>query len=268
LPTWLGPIAALLTALASCLTCGLPAHAQSEPAAQLGEQREYQSSVEQALAEYDLQHFEEARTLFAKAHALAPSARTWRGLGMAEFELRNYPACITDLEQALVEPIKPLSGSLRSDTEALLARAREFVARVELSLRPARAPSTLLVDGAPVQLRDDGSLLLPVGEHVLELVVEGYVPEKRKLSLVSGRDEQLDIVLRQRSKEPTPDQPAEQKRRPVYKNPWLWTGVALAVIGATALGVGLALRKDAEPSTVNGSPEVGGGLIQTLRFGR
>jgi hypothetical protein len=189
---------------------------------------------------------------------------------MAEFELRNYLACIDDLEQALADPTKPLPGALRNDTEALLARAREFVARVQLSVRPLLRETTLLVDGAPVQRRSDGSLLLPVGEHVLELSAQGYELEKRKLSLVGGHDEQLTILLRERTEDlsTAPTQPAEQKRTPIYKSPWLWVGVAVVVVGgAAALGAGLALRKEPGEHTVTGSPEVGGGLIQTLRFG-
>ena len=229
----------------------------------------YRETIAQALNEYDLAHYEEARSLFSKAHAMAPSARTWRGLGMAEFELRNYLSCIEDLEQALHDPVRPLSGALRAETEALLTRARDFVARVELNLQPAIG-SSLSVDGAPAERRLDGSLLLPVGEHELEASAPGYLSARRKLSLVGGRTERVQITLaRETAAAPasaTP--PADTPRRPVYKNPWLWVGVGVAVASAVALGVGLGLREDPAPETVKGSPEVGGGLIETLRFGR
>jgi hypothetical protein len=260
---------ALLAALL-CHAGGVAAEAAPDKAGSSAEQSPaYREAITQALNEYDFAHYEEARTLFAKAHAIAPSARTWRGLGMAEFELRNYLACIDDLEQALRDPVRPLPGELRAETEALLTRARDFVARVELNVQPA-VGSSLWVDGAPAERRLDGSLLLPVGEHVLEASAPGYLSERRKLSLVGGHTERVQIMLaREAAQGPASGAPpADTPKRPVYKNPWLWVGVGVAVVGAVALGVGLGLREDPEPETVKGSPEVGGGLIQTLRFGR
>ncbi|HEX6243889.1 MAG TPA: carboxypeptidase-like regulatory domain-containing protein [Polyangiales bacterium] len=228
----------------------------------------YREAIAQALNEYELAHYEEARTLFAKAHSIAPSARTWRGLGMAEFELRNYIASIDDLEQALRHPVRPLSGELRSDTEALLARAREFVTQVELTLQPSTA--SLSVDGALADRRADGGLTLPVGEHVLEVSAPGYMSERRKLSLVGGRTERVQIILAQESAAVPvhSSAPADTPSRPLYKNPWLWVGVGVVVAGAVALGVGLSLREEPETKPIQGSPEVGGGLVHTLRFGR
>lgn len=225
---------------------------------------EYQAAISQALDEYALGHFEEARTLFAKAHELNPSARTWRGLGMAEFELRNYPSSIRDLEAALSSAMKPLEGDLRAQAEALLGRAREFVARVEIDVRSA-AEFTLRVDGATPPESERQNLLLVVGEHIIEASAKGYQSERRRINLIGGKPERVVIVL---TRIPgAEDRPAEP-RRAVYKNPWLWAGVGVVVLGAAALGVGLASRKDSAEQVVVGDPEIMGGLVQTLRVRR
>jgi hypothetical protein len=65
-----------------------------------------------------------AREELRRAHAIFPNARTLRGLGMVEFELRSYVQSVQLLEQALAASVKPLDGKLRTDTEALLARAQ------------------------------------------------------------------------------------------------------------------------------------------------
>src|SRR5688572_888187 len=60
------------------------------PPLDLSENPDYKRAVEEALKEYGLGHFEEARSLFRRAHGIYPNARTLRGLGMVEFELRHY----------------------------------------------------------------------------------------------------------------------------------------------------------------------------------
>ena len=49
----------------------------------------FQRAINAAIADFEAGRFEQARTHFAEAHALSPSARTLRALGMVEFELRH-----------------------------------------------------------------------------------------------------------------------------------------------------------------------------------
>src|SRR5688572_7254192 len=67
-----------------------PALAPATPPLDPSENPDYKRAVEEALKEYGLGHFEEARSLFRRAHGIYPNARTLRGLGMVEFELRHY----------------------------------------------------------------------------------------------------------------------------------------------------------------------------------
>jgi hypothetical protein len=50
----------------------------------------YRETIAEALEEYQAQNYLEAYALFARAHALWPSARTFRGLGVVSFELHRY----------------------------------------------------------------------------------------------------------------------------------------------------------------------------------
>jgi hypothetical protein len=233
-----------------------PAAAQPGPTA--GEPPGYAQIMDEAVAEYDLHHFAEARALFTRGLGLYPNARAYRGLGMAEFELRNYADSVENLQQALAAPMKPLEGELRAETERLLARARGFVGKINLAVEPDGA--TVVLDGTPVALGPERSLLIAVGDHIVEFRADGYRPETRSLKVRGGESETLRVVLTQEAVARSIDltttaQPPrdDDGRRPLYKNPWLWAGVG---VGAAALATGLAigLSGDDAPSR---SPRIG-----------
>jgi len=174
--------------IASCFLfhTALPAMAQTEPTG-------YREAVDLAVTELAAGNFAEARAQFNRAHSLSPNARTLRGIGMAEYELRNYGACIEALEQALASEVKPLDAALRTETEALLTKARNYVARVNLELQPGAA--TVIVDGVPVTLGAGNTLILRVGDHQLEFHADGRVPERRTLRVNGGEQSTMRVVL-------------------------------------------------------------------------
>lgn len=217
----------------------------------------YREAVEQALAEYALGNHEEASTLFARAHAIFPNARTLRGLGMAAFELRRYAECVTQLEAALASTVRPLEGELRDDTEALLTRARGFVASVQVQLTPADA--TLTLDGQPVALVNHG-VLVPLGEHVLEARADGFGSQRKPVRVRGGEVIRVDFVL---SSQLIASAPVAHER-PLYASPWLWTGVGVVVAGAVATGVLLARRDRGDTEVVpTSTPNAVTGVVLT-----
>jgi hypothetical protein len=274
---------------AACLVCWSDS-ARAEGA----DAPDYRALVSEALAEFDSGHFAEARALFLHAHAINPSARTLRGLGLSSFELREYRASIEYLEQALASQINPLQGELRTGTEQILRRAYAFVGRFTPRLEPAHA--RLRIDGVP--LGSVPSVLLDIGMHVVAADAQGYLSETRNLQVMGGEDMLLMMSL-----PPVPGPIAaapaglpavslpqtgeiepstfavsssasglqaqgrhdDGTRRPLYRNPWLWSGVAVAVVAAVVVGsvVG-ANNKDDKPkvehATVSGN---GPGLILT-----
>lgn len=244
----------------------LTALAPLRVSAQSSEPPGYRGVISEALSEYRLGHFVEARALFAEAHSIYPNARTLRGLGMTAFELRNYRESIEYLEQALATPVRPLDGRLRSETEGLLQRANRFVARIRLVLTPPE--TTVRIDHNPVTWTPDKPLLIEPGPHVFEFSAEGYQSEQRDLD-VKGREIVTWTIHLAELPPPPPapvaapvvPAPAEvaaaaepeaapaapmpladasppTKKRPVYKNPWLWVGIG---IGVTALAAGIAV---------------------------
>lgn len=126
----------------------------------------YRKAVEAAVQEFEARNYAEARALFEQAHALYPNARTERGMGFAEFELRHYGPSVGHLEAALASSVRPLTAELRHETEELLARAKSFVAHVQVDAKPASA--TILIDGVTVEVPAGQALMLDVGDHMIE----------------------------------------------------------------------------------------------------
>jgi hypothetical protein len=222
----------------------------------------YREAIDTALQEVELGNYEEAREQFARAHGLFPNARTLRGLGISEFELRHYVVALGHLEQALASQVKPIDGSMRRDTEALLVRAKTYVGELTLSLSPGFANA--VVDGART-VDPSQRVLLEVGDHVLEFRADGYATERREVTVHGGEAQQLTVRMAQLVAKneavaetrptPVPASPAEPRseRVPVYKRWWLWTIVGVVVVGAAA-GTAIALTADKNKTEYRGVP--------------
>jgi hypothetical protein len=237
----------------------------------------YKEAITHAVAELEAGNFPEAREEFRRAHDIFPNARTLRGLGTVEFELRNYAECVRLLQEALASTVKPLEGTLRAEAEALLKRAQRYLGAVRLVLEPSSA--TVVVDGTPVELGPEGILLLEVGAHTLEAKAVGHTPERRVVQVEGGGRMDLTISLPLPGPPPEtgpvaepepergpPDVPPE--RRPAYKKWWVWTTVAV-VCAAGATTAALLIKREREkdtPGVDDGANTVGVSLQTLGRF--
>lgn len=182
------PGGALIVGLVAVIGLSTPAlrvRAQATPAddrAAHAPSAAYERAISQALREFELEHYPEARSAFLRAHTLYPNARTYRALGMVEFELRNYPTSIEYLAQALASRERPLESQARAQAEELISQARSYVARYTLRVQPSHA--ALRLSGSPLTLDADKAIVLQVGDYVLEAEATGFVSERRELHVV------------------------------------------------------------------------------------
>lgn len=226
--------------------------AESEPAG-------YAGAIAGAIEEYQAGHFAEARALFTRAHELLPNARTMRGLGMVEFELRNYTSSTHWLEQALASTARPLDPALHAQTEQLLQRARGFVGRYNLRLRPQDA--RVRVDGVPLQL-SAGLLELEVGDHLLEVSAPDRAPDRRTLHVNGGEWAELEIALPEQARltgtASNDAQPArDDDGGSVFASPWFWVALGAVVIGGgVATGIALSHGETREQEPYGGDSDV------------
>jgi hypothetical protein len=254
---------ALPMAAAFALYCAAaPAAAQKSQGGEEDEAPAYRELIDEAVSEYEAGHFEESRALFSQAHALMPSARTLRGLGMVEFELRNYAASASYAEQALASQARPLDPELRAKTETLLARANRFIGRFTLELDPSSA--SIAVDGESTDLDAQRTLVLAAGDHTLDVTAPGRAAAHRTLRVRGGERETLHIALPplaavapsavtlgsesqgQGRAEITADTDTDDGS--VFSSPWFWVALSAVVVGGgVAVGI-VALGSDDEPA--------------------
>lgn len=227
-------------------TAQAAAQQPADPAGAEGEA--YATAIARAVQEFEFGHYAEARAAFRAAHELSPSARTLRGLGQSEFELRNYRESIALLRQALASKERPLGPALRQDALSLLHRAEAYVARYRLDLEPADA--RVLVDGvapadgadcpeAEVACQDAGGshptdLVLEVGDHVVLVRAEGYEDAQRELRVTGRTDAVLHIRLR-------PLSDASGEGPGFWRSGWTWTAIGAGVVAIAATTIALSL---------------------------
>src|SRR5690349_17885891 len=114
-------IACNAVALGASAQAPAPTSAPAQPApaqpASPGD-RDYDATIESALNEYRLGNWDEATALFVRAHALRPSARTLRGMGLSEFENRKYVLALVHCSAALSDARNPLNTEQRGELES------------------------------------------------------------------------------------------------------------------------------------------------------
>jgi tetratricopeptide (TPR) repeat protein len=228
-----------------------PVRAQAAAAPANAEQN-YDELIRQAVTEFSLGHWTEAKVFFARAHARNPNARTLRGLGLSCYEARSYVEAIGYMEQALASQSQPLTPAMREDLTRLLGQSKQFVSRAVIEVEPPTAG--LVLDQKPLQRAADGSVLLDPGEHELTVKAEGYEVAHRSLTAEGGNPVSLRVELRAlpgevatrpelmappsatASAEPRPARGVEREESIL---PWVIVGVggAVAIAGGVFVGV-------------------------------
>jgi len=264
---------ALLLAWIWCVRCEAGfAQAPADAPVATSDPAAYVEAIDRAVAAYEAGDYAKAHQHFAAAHEISPNARTLRGLGKAEFELRNYGKSLSYLEASLSAQQKPLDDRLREEVSTLAARARAYVGELHVSVEPGTA--TVSIDGVKVASGPEASLSLLIGDHMLEFHAIGHLPETRSVRIAAGQRTSVHVALAtpRASAEPlpmaraTPARPVKDSGSPAWRRTWLWAAVGVVAAGA-AVGLLFGLQRgsverEADPvSTANTPP---GSTIQTL----
>jgi len=170
--------------------------------AQATDDAAYKELIDQALTEFKLKNWPEARVLFRRAHEVNPNARTLRGLGVVSFEMRDYQQAVQHLSSALVDTRQPLTEAQRAECDGLLGRARTFVGSYTLHLTPANAQATL--DGAPLVRDHDGLVLVPFGDHTLKASADKFEDGTVRVQVQGGERSELNLSLAAVGEAPLP----------------------------------------------------------------
>lgn len=242
-----------------------PAGAEAEAPA------EYDRLIGEAVREAQEARWEEARALFRRAHDVYPNARTLRGIGMAAYQVQDYPDAVRSFRAALEDPRRPLTDAMRGEAQRQLDHALSFVGRYTLSEAPEGA--RVVVNGIDAIQEEDGSVLLPVGEHTVQVLGEDGQRWEGRWRVRGGEDQPIPIVFVQ-PVQPPPDRPEPPPPLPEPFDPTpaaaltigggvvLLTGVVLLIAGlvdvATVEGASALTRWDELEPAVDRAPVLTG----------
>lgn len=189
---WWSGWSALVLSVSLVLTA-LPQRAGAQDPSDAAGEGEYASVISGAVREFDAGNWREARALFLRAHEHKPSARTLRGLGFVEFELRNYARADHLLRQALSDTRNPLTDDQRQGVAEVLARAQNFLGRFRIESTPGTA--RVLVDGTAASPAADGSIVLEAGEHELTVSAPSHRTHEQRLDVGGGENQTIRVEL-------------------------------------------------------------------------
>lgn len=218
----------------------------------------YDALIKEALAEFDAGNFAEARALFEKAHGLKPSARTLRALAMTSFELKRYVRCVMELEASLQDGRQALAEAQRDQAHELLVKARRYVGKVKLVVKPSKA--RIFVDD---RLVESPELLLDLGSYRVSVRAKGYRDADLKLVVDGGEDTTQTIELAPTAaraegavtstatapvltvSDAGAREQASSRAAPLHRQWWFWTGLATVAVGsAVALAIAFGDPRD------------------------
>ncbi len=235
-------LSALLRGIPVVLLLSLPCMAHAEPL-----EEDYDALVAAGLKAFDENRLIDARASFERAHALRPSARTYRVLGLTAVALDWYGRAERELRAALADSRQPLSDVQQHEVHAWLGWMQASLGRVSVTMMPEHAQWTL--DGAAVEGRET---LLEPGEHRVHAAADGFIAREVVFDAVAGQRAEVRVALEPAPLPPTVVQPAsiaaplEVARVPLQNREdgahWGWVagvGVGVALTGATLFAFGL-----------------------------
>lgn len=133
-------------------------------------------------------------------------AGTWR----TEFELKSFVKSIEYLTEALNSNVQPLNNTQHQETEDLIRRAQQHVARLQLRVSPPHAEINVdrvlvpRVPGRPSLIGSEGSMELTVSEgpRDIEVFANAYVAQQRRVDARGGGKLQLFVELQPETPRP------------------------------------------------------------------
>jgi hypothetical protein len=252
----------LAWALAWLCLCAASARAQDI------ESVDYETAVNRALSANADRDFVTAKRYMEHAHALEPSARTLRGLGIIAYGEGNAIMALRRFEAALAEQTKPLPESLRAGVAKLLIDVYALLGRYDV---PVPAEAQLTVDARPPERDAQGRVLLKPGTHTLALM-EGDTVRTLRVVTAGGELTRLTFPSAAAATADAPGPPAAQPSSPVerkdslpreaprQRNPVaISLAAAAAPVAVSSLALALVARKRFADATEACEAQDGGG---------
>jgi tetratricopeptide repeat protein/PEGA domain-containing protein len=224
-------------------------------AATFGDQTRPDALIEQGLALRRQGKPAEALELFQRAHAIAPTPRTYGQMGLAEASLRRYVDADVHLEVSLANPDDPWVIKNRAFLEQALAACKQHIG--ELVVSGPAGVEVFVAGNSAGTLPAVPALRLPEGRVSVTASGSGYKPFETTVTIRPGKRTPLSVAMVRDESDAsaTPPVPSLTGNEPSASAPqplvasgsapaeapstWhRWTGGTLALLGAAAIAWG------------------------------
>jgi hypothetical protein len=264
--SYAAPVSALLAALLACAPC-TRVHAESR----------VDLTLARALFDEGVTHAEHgdwsaAADRFERAYAIKSSPGVAYNWASALAALGQLVHATELLDRALRD--ESADEALRAECEALRSSLAPRLAHLRVTMAGQATDDTeLWVDGArwPRPAWGVSSPMDP-GAHVARRLERGSEVARLELTLAEGEDRSLELDAPRlapstprvavASQDAAPGPTATRSERPLYKNPWLWTSVGVAVVAGVVVGVVKASQGGGTETEAPVSGNVGDGVIR------
>jgi hypothetical protein len=169
--------------------CGAPAHG--------GESTKVQARkhFKQAVALFDQRRFGDALAEFERSYAMYSAYGTLYNIGQVRVALGHPVEAVRAFEKYLVQGGASIPAAQRAQVEAELKAQKKRIGKVVLEAKPDGAE--VRVDGRVV---GKSPLTRPIqvaaGPHLIEVMLDGYRSQRRKVEVVGQGRVQLQLELR------------------------------------------------------------------------
>jgi hypothetical protein len=185
----------------------------------------------------------EALEMLQKAHAIAPSPRTFGQLGLAEAAVEHWADSEEHLTGALASPEDPWVRKTHATLEQALNLAAGHVGQIAVT---GPAGAAIIIAGKSV-----GSLPLAkavrvnAGPALVSATAPGFYPFEMSVPVEAGKETQLKVALVASQPPPAPPPPAtvqaaapgtDLRAHSAWKT---WTGTSLVAGGAAVAAFGI-----------------------------
>ena len=220
-----------------------------------------------------LTYFQESYDAFAKPNVLY-------NIGMCHRALFDFKSAINTFQRYLIEAGYDAPPDKYAQVEALIGEMESSLGKVTVTVNENGAD--IYIDAMKVGVSPMHEIVsLNAGTHLIEAKKEGFEGEQKIVTLKSGQQEAVDIMLipllpgaadmfvfeevvmedgqvvKVKKMKTDVDGKKKKKGKPAWKSPWLWSVLSVVILGGAAgvlywqLGTGGSSGPDAD-WTING----------------
>jgi hypothetical protein len=199
------------------------------------------SLFEQGVELFGQEQYDQALQLFQASYDLNPALIALFNIAMCQRALELYAESIESFERYLEMGGDQVDEELRAEVRTHIEEMRSRQRALRVNMVPSDAE--VLVDGNPVPADWGGVLRLPPGTYEIVARARGYDDHRQMVTISGPRVTDIQIELERVAPPPPPNGQTEQlwRGRRLW---WLWTVIAVAVVGGTAAGLAVGLSGD------------------------